>query len=105
MTGEGRRPKEVLKVAATSKPVLVAGAISESSGLRAVSNFMRSGLPPSTRPLRRSLSRVVTSRPRASTWYASHPSSTCRSMGRKEPGSDSWWSCCRRANVRRGRAD
>jgi stage V sporulation protein S len=27
MTGEGRAPREVLKVAATSKPVLVAGAI------------------------------------------------------------------------------
>ncbi|HEV2036815.1 MAG TPA: stage V sporulation protein S [Candidatus Dormibacteraeota bacterium] len=27
MTGEGRVPREVLKVAATSKPVLVAGAI------------------------------------------------------------------------------
>jgi stage V sporulation protein S len=27
MTGQGRGPKEVLKVAATSKPVLVAGAI------------------------------------------------------------------------------
>jgi stage V sporulation protein S len=27
MTGEDRAPKEVLKVAATSKPVLVAGAI------------------------------------------------------------------------------
>jgi stage V sporulation protein S len=27
MTGEGRAPKEVLKVAAASKPVLVAGAI------------------------------------------------------------------------------
>ncbi|HEV2036800.1 MAG TPA: stage V sporulation protein S [Candidatus Dormibacteraeota bacterium] len=27
MTGEGRAPREVLKVAATSKPVMVAGAI------------------------------------------------------------------------------
>jgi stage V sporulation protein S len=27
MTGEGRAPREVLKVAATSRPVLVAGAI------------------------------------------------------------------------------
>ena len=54
---------------------------------------MRSALTPSTRPSKRSLSRAVTSRPEASTWCGSRPSSTCRSMGRKGPRSDSWLRC------------
>ncbi len=40
MTGEGRAPYEVLKVAAASKPVSVAGAIAGVIRVSSVSRFM-----------------------------------------------------------------
>jgi hypothetical protein len=93
MPNEGQMPTEVLKVAATSRPVLAAGAIAGVIRSQGGSRFTRSGLPPSTRPSRRLPSRAATSCPGASTWCAFRPLSTCRSTDKTGPGSGSWWRC------------
>ncbi len=93
MTGTGRVPKDVLKVAATSKPVLVAGAI--AGVIRTQSRVEIHTIGAAS--VNQAIKAIAISRgyvaPAGLDLDASRPSSTCRSMGRKGPGSDSWWRC------------
>jgi stage V sporulation protein SpoVS len=67
MTGVSRAANEVLKVAATSKPVLVAGAIAGVIRTQSRVEIHAIGAAAVNQAIKASLSPAVTSRQRAST--------------------------------------
>ena len=93
MTDEGRAPIEVLKAAATSKPVSVAGAI--AGVIRSQSRVEIHAIGAGA--VNQAIKAIAISRgcltPSGLDLVCIRPSSTCRSMDKKGPGSGSWWSC------------